>query len=99
MSPDDPATTAHDHDAIARRAMLQDAAALVKHWRSRRTARHALVLSFVAPIQVRKIPHTGEPPEGWTKVMILSHLLTELNGAWWIPSCIVDHVASFTGVS
>jgi hypothetical protein len=99
MSPDDPPTTAHDHEAIARRAMYADAAEIVAHWRSRRTARAVLVLSFVAPVHVRKPPHQGNPPEGWTRTLIASHLLTELNGVWWIPSCIVDHVAKFTGVS
>ena len=99
MSPDDPPTTAHDHHGIALRDVHAAAFALTARWRTQRTARGPLVLAFVAPLVMRKPTHGGEPPEGWTKCMIACHLLTELDGVWWIPSGIVDHVARFTGVA
>lgn len=99
MIPNEPLPAAvTDHDAIARRELAIAAAQLVAGWRSHRTARSVLVLGYIAPVHMRKPPHSGEPPEGWTRCLIASHLLTELNGVWWIPSGIVEHVASFTGV-
>lgn len=99
MSPDEPLPAAvADHDAIARRELAIVAARLVAGWRAQRTARPVLVLAFIAPVHMRKPAHSGEPPEGWTKCLIASHLLTDLNGVWWIPSGIVEHIARFTGV-
>ncbi len=96
MSPDDPPTTAHDHYALALREIHEVTFELAAHWRKQRTARGPMVLAFVAPVAMRKPAHSGEPPEGWTKCLITKHLLASLNGVWWIPSGIVDHVARFT---
>lgn len=99
MTPDEPLPVAIANPTFVPPAIAQEAAALVAHWRAQRTARGALVLAYVAPIHVRRPPHAGNPPEGWTKCLIARHLLPELNGTWWIPNEIVAHVARFTGVS
>lgn len=81
-------------------AFWRDAAELASTWRARgRTARGVLVLAYVAPITVVRPKHSGNPPDGYTKCLIVSHLLTELNGTWWVPDAIVTHVARFTGVA
>lgn len=97
MTPDEPLPIAIANPIYT---LMRDVAALTITWRARgHTARGALVLAYVAPLHVRKPPHGGEPPEGFTKVMIIRHLLPELDGVWWVPSGAVEHMARFTGVS
>jgi hypothetical protein len=60
---------------------------------SGRVARSALALAFVAPIILRKAETDGHPPDGWTKVMILNHLLAQANGTWWAPDEVVTALA------
>jgi hypothetical protein len=60
---------------------------------SGRVARSALALAFVAPIILRKAETDGHPPTGWTKVMILNHLLAQANGTWWAPDEVVTALA------
>ena len=97
MTPDEPLPLAIANPAVA---LVRDVTALTDTWRARgRTARGVLVLAYVAPITVRKPTHNGNPPDGYTRAMIVRHLLPELDGVWWIPDSIVAHVARFTGVS
>lgn len=97
MTPDEPLPLAIANPAAA---LVRDVTALTCIWRARgRTARGVLMLAYIAPITVVKPKHAGNPPDGYTRAMIVRHLLPELDGVWWIPDAIVAHVARFTGVS